>query len=95
MQFCFSHRWASRVFTLEFGRCKQVQEQDTAYGLVDGVQIELERMGFTLVEAEQIDLPDFTVLLTNQGKLRRIGITVSRKEEGGLYLLNRWLKKQN
>jgi prepilin-type N-terminal cleavage/methylation domain-containing protein len=29
----------------------KVREQDTAYGLVDGVQIELERMGFTLVEA--------------------------------------------
>ena len=29
----------------------KVREQDTAYGLVDAVQIELERMGFSLVEA--------------------------------------------
>ena len=29
----------------------KVREQDTAYGLVDGIQIELERMGFSLVEA--------------------------------------------
>lgn len=29
----------------------KVREQDTAYGLVDGVQVELERMGFTMVEA--------------------------------------------
>ena len=28
----------------------KVKEQDTAYGLVDAVQIELERMGFSLVE---------------------------------------------
>ena len=29
----------------------KVREQDIAYGLVDGVQVELERMGFTMVEA--------------------------------------------
>ncbi len=29
----------------------KVREQDAAYGLVDGIQIELERMGFSLVEA--------------------------------------------
>ena len=29
----------------------KVREQDTAYGLVDGVQVELERMGFSMVEA--------------------------------------------
>jgi prepilin-type N-terminal cleavage/methylation domain-containing protein len=29
----------------------KVREQDTAYGLVDGVQTELERMGFSMVEA--------------------------------------------
>ena len=29
----------------------KVKDQDTAYGLVDGVQIEFERMGFSLVEA--------------------------------------------
>ena len=29
----------------------KVREQDVAYGLVDGIQIELERMGFSLVEA--------------------------------------------
>ena len=29
----------------------KVREQDTAYGLVDGVQVELERMGFTMVES--------------------------------------------
>ena len=44
----------------------KVREQDTAYGLVDGVQIELERMGFTLVEAGTNRLTDF---VTNLGKL--------------------------
>ena len=29
----------------------KVKEQDTAYGLVDSVNIELERMGFSMVEA--------------------------------------------
>jgi prepilin-type N-terminal cleavage/methylation domain-containing protein len=29
----------------------KVREQDTAYGLVDGVQVELDRMGFSMVEA--------------------------------------------
>ena len=29
----------------------KVREQDTAYGLVDGVEVELERMGFSLVES--------------------------------------------
>ena len=29
----------------------KVRDQDTAYGLVDGIQVELERMGFSLVEA--------------------------------------------
>ena len=29
----------------------KIREQDTAYGLVDGVQVELERMGFSVVEA--------------------------------------------
>ena len=29
----------------------KVREQDTAYGLVDGVQVELDRMGFSMGEA--------------------------------------------
>ena len=36
---------------MERGRVSKVREQDTAYGLVDGIQIELERMGFSLVGA--------------------------------------------
>ena len=30
----------------------KVREQNVAYGLIDGVQVELERMGFSLVEKE-------------------------------------------
>ena len=38
----------------------KVREQDTAYGLVDGVEVELERMGFHWSNQPQTDLPDYT-----------------------------------
>ena len=56
-------------FTLEFEGVSKVREQDTAYGLVDGVQIELERMGFTLVEAGTNRLAGFYSPFDEPGKL--------------------------
>ena len=45
----------------------KVREQDTAYGLVDAVQIELERMGFLWWKEGPTDLPVCIILLIPQG----------------------------
>ena len=65
----------------------KVREQDTAYGLVDGVQVELERMGFTMVEAGTTRLEGLysTFDLPRESETKFDLLLVARKEGGGVF----------
>jgi prepilin-type N-terminal cleavage/methylation domain-containing protein len=64
----------------------KVREQDTAYGLVDGVQVELERMGFSMVEAGTTRLAGLysTFDLPRESETKFDLLLVARKEGGGV-----------
>lgn len=64
----------------------KVREQDTAYGLVDGVQVELERMGFSMVEAGTTRLDGLysSFDLPRESETKFDLLLVARKEGGGV-----------
>jgi prepilin-type N-terminal cleavage/methylation domain-containing protein len=65
----------------------KVREQDTAYGLVDGVQVELERMGFSMVEAGTRRLDGLYSIEANaisESETKLDLLLVARKEGGGV-----------
>jgi hypothetical protein len=63
----------------------KVREQDTAYGLVDGVQVELERMGFTLVEAGTTRLAQmYSAILPPGLSDTNLDLLLVSRREGGM-----------
>ena len=68
----------------------KVREQDTAYGLVDGVQVELERMGFSMVEAGTTRLAQlYNALMPPRISDVKYDVLLVAKREEGWFPLNR------
>ena len=57
----------------------KVREQNVAYGLIDGVQVELERMGFSLVEKGTTRWTN----PTNPRELTPLNVLLVARKEGG------------
>ena len=72
----------------------KVKEQDTAYGLVDSVNIELERMGFSMVEASTNRLSGLysSFDMPRESSMKLDLLLVARREGGQVAFLNKLLK---
>lgn len=72
----------------------KVREQDTAYGLVDGVQVELERMGFSMVEAGTTRLAQlYNALMPPRISDVKYDVLLVAKREGGVVSFEQVVKE--